>query len=92
MTTLNQPEPMALDDPTQRALLLYATRYALGRRSYVVREITDLLKQHWRSLWAGDRQVIQRDIEEARDRRQLGDACDAIAWLQILELETDFNE
>jgi len=46
-------------------LMINATRYCLGRRSYAVGEQCDILKRHWNELTTGTRLVIIHDVEEA---------------------------
>lgn len=69
-------------------MLVYATRYALGRRSgaasdveYAVAANLDAVRRD-----AGCREAMIRDIEEARDgdTRSLGDAVDRECWMRTL--------
>jgi hypothetical protein len=48
-------------------LLIYATRYVLGRATYAVDDVCGLLRMHAPYLQDRDREVIVRDIQEALD-------------------------
>ena len=74
----------------ERDLLIYAFRYILGRRTYAVSTIIDLLKSNWDILSEGDKQLYIKEIKEYKElygERGLGDSCDIKCWNSILELE-----
>ena len=74
----------------ERDLLIYAFRYVLGRRTYAVSTIIDLLKSNWDILSEGDKQLYIKEIKEYKElygERGLGDSCDIKCWNSILELE-----
>jgi hypothetical protein len=66
-------------------MLLCAFRYALGRRTYVVSEVTDWLKIHWDAMAPWHKQ-IHDDITHAIEHGIAGDDCDVKSWREILEL------
>lgn len=71
------------------ALLIYATRYAIGRQTYAVSDVCGSIRKHWPRLLERDREVIKRDIREcflhAPTPVKMAD-CDAAEWRSVLEL------
>ena len=63
-------------------VLVYATRYAIGRRSGAASDVEAAISANLASLDDGCRQAICRDIIEASD---YGDECDRECWMRILE-------
>ena len=61
-------------------LAVCSCRYAIGRLTYIPREVCQVLKANLGALTANDRAVILRDITEAKS---LGDPCDALEWEQL---------
>lgn len=92
-------------DSTFGSLIVYASRYAMGRKSYAVGEVTDWLKQHWDLLAPSVKEQIQTDIErrlkdeshaqvihdnpERKPSQPLGQDFDREQWLEILDLPID---
>jgi hypothetical protein len=76
---------------TLDALCINSTRYCLGRRSYVVNENCNNLRQLWPTLSATARSVILRDIEEELGRPDGGGMeMDRESWRSLLnDLEVD---
>jgi hypothetical protein len=71
----------------QEAVLISAFRYALGRQTYVVSEITQSIRYAWERLDKNCRTLIKREIRQAQARDGLGNpSIDAPDWLAILEL------
>ena len=66
-------------------LLLLAERYALGRRTYIVGWVYDVIKANIGLLTNKDKQVMIRDIEQAISRGDTGDVCDEAYWKALLE-------
>ncbi|MBX3031883.1 MAG: hypothetical protein KF809_17185 [Chloroflexi bacterium] len=64
-------------------LAVWAARYALGRRTYAVSDVTDVLARHAADLSPRTRLAIVRDIDEAERDERLGDPCDAEAWRML---------
>ena len=58
-------------------ILVSAERYALGRRTYIVSWICEVIKNNIDLLTENDIQVMIRDIEEAYT---YGDECDEKEW------------
>lgn len=64
---------------------IYAFRYALGRRTYVVSDMTEFLIRHKDSLSVNSKAVIRRDIKTAFERESYGMECDKHEWEKVLE-------
>jgi len=92
------------NDSTLGSMIIYAARYAMGRQSYAVGEVTGWLESHWDLLDGSVRGQIQEDIRErlADERHMeairpeeparsgpLGQDADRERWLCILDLPTD---
>jgi hypothetical protein len=90
-------------DSTLGSIIIYAARYAMGRQSYAVGEVTRWLEAHWDLLGGAVKQQIQEDIRERLgDERHmeairpeeparsgpLGQDADRERWLAILDLPT----
>ena len=78
-------------------LILYATRYALGRMTYAVHDMASYLVASWPEIDAETRWVIQLDIEEAFRRddgaranghksNELGMDMDRAEWAKVRAL------
>jgi hypothetical protein len=76
---------------------LWAVRYCLGRRTYVVSECCAWLRSIWDTLDPIAKSLIARDIDEEIERddrarasgsdyRPLGDDCDRREWLAVRSL------
>ena len=63
-------------------LLLSAERYALGRRTYIVKWTCEVITNNINNLLDRDKQVMIKDIEECKD---YGDMCDKAQWLKLLD-------
>lgn len=66
-------------------LLICSIRYALGSQTYVVSEITKLLKRHWKNIPRNDRRVILGDIKSAMNNEKLT-TLERMIWEEILTL------
>lgn len=63
-------------------------RYALGRRSYVVSEITDWLKDNWEDIGPNTRKIILDEISDSLYLGSAGDPCDMKCWESVREMAT----
>ena len=70
-------------------MVIYATRYCLGRRSYAVGECVAYLVANWEHLDLRTRFVIRRDIREAIAEGRTGMDIDEADWKRVLELPED---
>lgn len=87
-------ESMAAHD---HLMVIAATRYCLGRMTYIVADCADWLIKIWPLLSADTRNIIQRDIDEAfarddedreagRQYTALGHDCDRAEWARVRAL------
>jgi hypothetical protein len=68
-------------------LTIPAVRYALGRRTYVVADICEIVAYNAANLRAETKAIICRDIDEAEARDGLGDPdIDAPCWRDLRAL------
>jgi len=68
-------------------ILLFATRYALGRRSYSVSTVTSAIKDNWNLLPATTQRQIQEEIlSYKQEYKTLGDNCDEARWANVVLL------
>jgi hypothetical protein len=78
-------------------LMIGATRYALGRQSYIVSEQCNLIRRYWDRMSQNTRDVIKHDIESAIANaenmgRTLGMKQDHRNWRSLLaELEDYYD-
>lgn len=70
-------------------ILVSAERYALGRRTYIVQWICEIINKNMHLLSEKDRKVMIRDIEQAYS---YGDECDKQEWMKLLEKLRKENE
>ena len=66
--------------------LVFAFRYALGRRSTAPSHMVAELKRHWPRLTDHTQQQIVREIEIAIAHGDAGDPCDVNTWQEVLKL------
>lgn len=64
-------------------VMLCAFRYALGRCSYIVSWMSEIVARHRAKLTSNTRHVIARDIVEALVRDAAGWDCDRREWLRL---------
>ncbi len=78
-------------------MVIAATRYCLGRMTYIVGECASWLIKTWPLLSQQTQNIIKRDIEEAfarddedreagRDYKALGWDCDRAEWARVRKL------
>lgn len=65
--------------------LMYAFRYALGRMTYAVGDVTSALLEHSDKLQQDWKEQIVRDIEEAVKYDRAGHQSDIEKWQQLRE-------
>jgi hypothetical protein len=66
-------------------LLVCSFRYALGRRTYVVTDVANLLRVHADALTRAEFQQIADDIDHAIAHKLAGDDCDVREWRALRE-------
>lgn len=70
-------------------LSVWAVRYALGRATYAVNDVVDVLTAERASLSPETRDCIVRDITEAEQRGNLGMDMDAQEWRRLRDALID---
>lgn len=63
-------------------ILVSAERYALGRRTYIVQWVCEIINKNMHLLSEKDKKVMIRDIEQAYS---YGDECDKQEWMKLVE-------
>lgn len=74
----------AMTDPSIR---IYAFRYALGRMTYAVDDVVNMLINEWEDVSKNDRRLIKDSIRIAIKEHKAGMGMDVRDWEKILELE-----
>lgn len=75
------------NDCNQDILLFCAFRYALGRQTYVVGAIADIIKANWDHMPQSRRNLFRKEIEEAIEKGYAGSInIDVPEWLSILHM------
>lgn len=65
-------------------LLICSFRYALGRTTYVVSEVVDIIIRHKKELRTSVKLLMIREIKWALDHNQAGLQCDRQQWERLL--------
>ena len=74
--------------PVNNHMVVFAFRYALGRRTGAVKVVVDQLSDLWLKLPHTDRTQIKQEIRRAIDQGEAGSDCDILEWQTVLELDT----
>ena len=69
-------------------MVVFAFRYALGRKTYAVKEVSDYLIDNWHRFSPHTKDQIVRDIDRAIEINEAGHECDINAWKRIILLES----
>lgn len=69
--------------PTERTIVVFAFRYALGRRTYAPSLVAGYITEHLDSFTEHELNQMADEIEDAERDGLLGDACDAAVWLEL---------
>lgn len=69
--------------PDERTIVVFAFRYALGRRTYAPSLVAGYITEHLDSFTETDRRQMAEEIEDAERDALLGDAGDAAVWLEL---------
>ena len=58
-------------------------RYALGRKTYIACEASEIISTHAEHIRESTRDLIVREIEEYIRRGMVGDKCDEECWVAL---------
>lgn len=73
----------------EETILVFAFRYALGRRSSAPFFMTEEIKRRWGELKPFTQAQIKHEIKTHEQMYgSLGDNCDKETWYELLELKT----
>ena len=70
-------------------ILVYAFRYALGRKTYCVDDVTMSIRHNWDLLDTTTKKLIHKEVKSAIETNNYGMDMDKKEWLKILKLEID---
>jgi len=73
-------------------MIMWAFRYALGRRTGAVTDVVEFLLQNWSKLSSFTRKQIKEEIATAILMENAGDYCDIVQWQEILETKDSGEE
>ena len=81
-------------DCNQDILLFCAFRYALGRQTYVVSTVADIIKANWDHMPQSRRNMFRKEIEEAIEKGYAGSVnIDVPEWLSVIHMiDTEVKE
>jgi hypothetical protein len=67
-----------------QSLILYAMRYALGRKTFAVSDVAEMIEDHMQELNKSTMELMVRDIEKESERHNLGMEMDKKIWLDLV--------
>lgn len=67
------------------AIVFYAFRYALGRKSYAVGEVVNYILKHWNDLQEREKRAMREEINTAIATDRIGMKMDREQWERILK-------
>ena len=68
----------------ERDVLIYAFRYTLGRATYSVHTMAQVLIDNWEQLSTHDRALFIREIEECLESKYCGMDMDKSQWERVI--------
>lgn len=74
--------------PVDETTLVFAFRYALGRRTTAPSHVVAQLKTHWAALNDWTRDQIYKEIRESIRLGEIGGHCDMKTWQEVLKWDT----
>ena len=72
---------------TNKDILFYAFRYALGRQTYAVATVVDEIIEHWNEINNSDQELYHKEIKEAIEQGRAGSQIDINQWRFVLDLK-----
>ena len=73
-------------------ILFWAFRYALGRKTYVVGDVSNEIINQWDNLSQTFQRLTHKEISEAIEKDLVGMSIDKDCWRKVLNLEITTNE
>ncbi len=73
-------------------MVMYAFRYALGRKTYAVGTVSKYLIENWHRFRQFTREQIVKEIEEAIEKGEAGMKMDIQSWKAVLLSEEATKE
>tara|TARA_Y100000310_G_scaffold263550_1_gene273806 strand:+ start:137 stop:499 length:363 start_codon:yes stop_codon:yes gene_type:complete len=67
-----------------RDLLFYSFRYALGRSTYAVEDVADMIIKYWDMLSSNEKSCIIKEIEHSIAQDNYGMDMDLKSWQKVL--------
>ena len=67
-----------------RDLLFYSFRYALGRSTYAVEDVADMIIKYWDMLSSNEQSCIIKEIEHSIAQDNYGMDMDLKSWQRVL--------
>ena len=71
---------------TDETILVFAFRYALGRKTTAPGIVADVLIERWNDLKPHTQIQVQREIGSAMAMGEAGSSCDLDTWQKVLAL------
>jgi hypothetical protein len=72
-------------NPTEETILVFAFRYALGRRTAAPGIVADHLIKRWADLAPHSRAQVKKEINTAIHYGDASDLCDVETWRKVLD-------
>lgn len=66
-------------------ILFYAFRYALGRSTYAVSDVVEVITNNWNKLSYSSQYLIHKEIKVAIERNEYGMEMDKLQWERVLQ-------
>ena len=76
---------LKISDMDLRDMLIYATRYVLGRSTYAVSTMAVIIKDNAQNISKSDLELFIREINEAIDMNMCGMEMDCRTWKHLAE-------
>ena len=68
-----------------RDIIIYAFRYALGRKTYASLIMSDYILKHWDDFSEQDIALFKREVTDAIFTKRAGMDCDIAQWQRIID-------
>ena len=75
-----------MNDKHLNDLIFMAFRYAMGRRTYIVEDFSEIIKANIKLVNTANLSIMKREISIALDEDNAGMRCDKDIWTQLLTL------